>query len=265
MLIMMIPFLAGLVSVFIVYYSNISYYKPAKKHGKHIFVSREKDDTIRVGYIGDSWAALHESRNNMLESWLTKASGKSVIVRSAGLGGLTSKEIYDSLFTNTKMNTIVEWEPVFCFVSAGINDANKKMGRVFYKENMRLIISLFLENNITPVIMEIPDYDIWFSFKRMIFPNKLRAVRSMLWTHSLLDCIDDYVSAYNELLDEQHWHNQVITIRKEQWNPGGFKDKRGLYLEDRMHLNEKGYSFLDSCVAFEIAKYMIASDHRHGD
>ena len=262
-LILMISFLAGLVIVFILYYSNIPYYKPAKEHGKLAIVFREKDDAIRVGYIGDSWAAMHGCKNHMLESMLTKLTGKSVIVRSAGMGGLTSKEIYDSLFTNTKMKNIVEWRPDFCFVSAGINDAHKKMGRSFFKENMRLIISLFLISNITPVIMEIPDYDLWFSFQRMIFPNKLRAVRSMLWTNSSIDCIDDYMAAYDELLDEQHWHTQVITIRSERWNPGGYKDDRSMYLEDRMHLNEKGYYFLDSCVASEIAKYITANGNRH--
>lgn len=250
----MISFLAGLIIVFILYYSNIPYYKPAKEHGKLAIVSRKKDDTIRVGYIGDSWAAMHGSKNPMLESMLTKLTGKSVIVRSAGVGGLTSKDIYDSLFTNSKMKNVVEWRPDFCFVSAGINDAHKKMGRAFFKENMRLVISLFLNYNITPVILEIPHYDICFSFQRMIFANKIRAVRSMLWTNSSIDCIDDYVEAYNELLDEQHWHNQVITIRKDQWNSGGYKDKRGLYLDDRMHLNLLGYQILDSTFAAEIVK-----------
>ncbi len=259
----MMCFLVGLVIASVLYYSYIPYYKPAKEHGVFTIVSREKDDTIRVAYIGDSWAAMHEYQPYILKSLLTKATGKSVVVRSAGIGGLTSKEIYDSLFYDVKLKDIIEWGPDFCFISAGINDTHKKMGRGFFKEDMRLIISLFQKYNIIPIILEIPRYDIYFSFKRMILANKLRAIRSMLWTHSFLDCIDDYVAAYNELLDEQHWHNQVITIRKIQWNPDGYKDKRGLYLEDRMHLNKKGYYYLDSCIASEIAKWILIKDDRN--
>lgn len=262
-IIIVILLFVGLVISFIIYYSNIPYYKVAQEHKNLINVPYVNNDTIKIAYIGDSWAALHKSVPNILETSLVSITGKSVRVKYAGIGGLTSKFIYESFFMNTEMKNVIEWGPNFCFVSAGINDSNRKMGSGFYKDNMRLIISMLLRQSIIPVILEIPNYDIHFTFTHMYFPNKLRALRSMLWTCSPIDCIENYVAAYDNMIDEMNWQDKVITIRKKQWNPDGYRDKRGLYLEDRMHLNEKGYYYLDSCIASEIAKWILIKDFRN--
>ena len=144
---------------FICYYSYNPCYKPAQKQ-IGLSVQHHHDDTIRIAYIGDSWAYYHADKKCVIDSMIYAQVGRSVIIRNAGVGRLISKEVYNSIFVNKDIRSVVEWGPDFCFVSAGINDSNRKTGSDNYKENMRLLISLLLENHITPVILEIPYYDI---------------------------------------------------------------------------------------------------------
>ena len=76
----------------------------------------------------------------------------------------------------------------------------------------------------------------------------------MLLTWSGMDCIREYRETYNSLLKECNWNDKVITIRSIDWNPEGYFDNRNLYDEGQMHLNDKGYSALDSVIANEIIK-----------
>lgn len=241
------------ISVFIVggvYYLK-PYYTPAcQLQGLNVMI--HSDDTIRVGYIGDSWADGHKRGICVIDSFIQDVSGRNVVVRTAGISGLTSKNIYYGIFRNDSMRQVIEWGPDFCFVVAGINDSDRKMGAKYYKENMRLIIDLLLDHHIIPVILEIPTYNIKYSYKRRSRQVKLQYIISMLFTWSEMDCISEYREAYNSLLYEQKWGNKVITIRCDDWNPAGYMDNRNLYDEGQMHLNKKGYYVLDSCIANKI-------------
>lgn len=229
----------------------IPYYTPAKE-SNGIIVKHHNDDTIRIAYIGDSWADGHKKVKCVIDSLVSVAIGKPVIVRFAGISGLTSKNVYYGVFRNDSMKDVIEWGADFCFVVAGINDSDRKMGKEYYKQNMRLIIDLLLQNQITPIVLEIPSYDIRFSFKRRSRQIKLLYITSMVLTWSKIDCINDYREAYVNLLKEQEWEDKVITIWSNDWNPDGYRDMRGLYDGGLMHLNEKGYYLLDSCVANKV-------------
>ena len=76
-----------------------------------------------------------------------------------------------------------------------------------------------------------------------------------------MDCIEDYRKAYYDLLNEQGWNDQVITISHKDWNVDGFKDKRGLYDGGLMHLNAKGYLVLDICIAKKIIEDLHVSSN----
>ena len=243
------------VIAFVLYYSYCPCYKPAEMR-TGLRMLHHNDDTIRVAYIGDSWAHNHKEMKCLIDSIIHDEIRKPVLIRNAGAGGLTSKEIYNGIFKNKDMRSVIEWGPDFCFVSAGINDSNIKNGSENYKENMRLLISLLLDNNITPVILEIPYYDINHTFWEMPFVPMLRGIRSMLWTQSSIDCIDSYSNSYNDLIIEQQWQNDVITIRRNDWNPKGYKGQKELYTSDRMHLNQDGYLRLDSCISSHIVAYL---------
>ena len=53
--------------------------------------------------------------------------------------------------------------------------------------------------------------------------------------------------------------NHIIFIPSTEWNPKGFKDSRNLYLEDHIHLNNRGYYLLDSCIATHISHDYITT------
>lgn len=247
--------LLAIVVAFVCYYSYCPCYRPAVKQ-TGLNVLHHNDDTIRIAYIGDSWAYNHKEMKCVIDSTIQAQIGKPVQLRNVGAGGLTSKEIYKGIFANKEFKSVVEWGPDFCFVSAGINDSNIKNGRDNYKENMRLLTSLLLDNHITPVILEIPYYDIYHTFWEMSFVPMYRSIRSMLWTMSPINCIDSYSNAYNDLVNEQQWQNDVITIRRDYWNPNGYEGQKELYTSDRMHLNQDGYFVLDSCIASQIVTFL---------
>jgi len=226
-------------------------------------VVHHDDDTIRIAYIGDSWAYRHQEMPGVIDSIVSVNMGRPVVVRNAGVGGLVSKEIYYSLFYNHVFKDVIEWGPDFCFVSAGINDTNKKSGQSNFRENMRLIISLLLDNGITPVVMEIPYYDIWYTFNQMEPITMFRSVRSMMWTCSSMNCIDDYTDSLNELIDEQLWQDAVIVVWRDCWNPQGYEGQKELYTKDRMHVTLAGYHLLDSCIASEIVLFLRKNGHRN--
>lgn len=231
------------------------YFTPAEMQ-EGLSVLKHDDDTIRIAYIGDSWADGHKRMRCIIDSLVCTATGKPVIVKTAGISGLTSKNIYYSIFRNDSMRRVIEWGPDFCFLVAGINDSDRKMGKYYYKGNMKLLINLFLNNRIIPIVLEIPKYDIHFSFKRKSRLTKLQFIVSMLITGSKMDCIYDYRKAYKDLFVEQQWENKVINIMSSDWNPDGYTDKRNLYDGGLMHLNEKGYMVLDSCISKKIIKYL---------
>lgn len=239
---------------------RIPYYTPAEEQSE-IIIKRHHDDTIRIAYIGDSWADGHKRNKCVIDSLVCSSTGRPTVVKTAGISGLTSKNVYYGIFRNDSMKEVIEWGPNFCFVVAGINDSDRKMGKGYYKQNMRLIIDLLLQNQIIPIILEIPSYDIRLSFKRRSREIKLLYFASMLLTWSKMDCINDYREAYDNLLKEKGWKDKVITIRSNDWNPDGYRDIRGLYDEGLMHLNEKGYLVLDSCIANKVVNYQNVSSN----
>lgn len=247
-----------LILAYIVANYIMPFYTPAVRQDG-LDISKCHDDTIRIAYIGDSWAEGHKKTHCMIDSIIMKSAKRAVLVKTAGISGLTSKNVYYSIFRNDSIRSVIEWGPDFCFVSAGINDSDRKMGTYYYKENMRLILELLLDNNIIPVIMEIPTYDINYSFKRRNRQTKLIYLISMLLTWSKMNCIQEYRNIYWNLIQEKNWYDSVITIRYLDWNPDGYKDKRGLYDEGRMHLNDKGYYLLDSCISNKIIRHIMSN------
>lgn len=215
-------------------------------------VIKHGDDTIRIAFIGDSWIEGHMDIDCVVDSYIENNINRPVVVRMAGISGLTSKYIYNCIFRNQSFRDVIEWGPDFCFVVAGINDSDRKMGSRYYKENMRLIINCLLDNHIVPVVLEIPSFDINYSYERRTRWVKMKYLFSMVLTWSSMNCIDEYRQAYIDLLRENNLNDQVITIWSNDWNLDGYTDRRCLYDEGLMHLNKKGYAVLDSCVANKI-------------
>lgn len=209
------------------------------------------DDTLKIAFIGDSWAVYHHEYDTLLQMMLA-SDGLSVIVKSQGNVGAKSKEIYERLATTTR--SILEWQPDYCIISAGINDAVAKLGETFYVFHYGLIINRLLEVGIIPVILEMPDVNYKSIAEREPMLTQLHHVVSAFLMNSDLYDFKNYRRALCKKVFMTDWNNDVIYIKATQWNPHGYLDGRHLYLIDETHLNAKGYHVLDSCIASEIRR-----------
>ena len=228
------------------------FYSPANEL-KPYHISHKNDDTIRIAFIGDSWANFHKRHHCIIDSIIMERVGAVSTLRSVGIDGITSKDVYYSFFYNDSIHDALCWGPDYCIISAGINDTDLKIGKSYYKRNMQLILDFLLKNEITPIIIEIPNYNIANAFTLRTKKEKIIRLISMLITGSEKDCIESYRKAVKQLIGNNSYDN-IIYINYESWNPKGYQDSRQIYTPDMIHLNEYGYSILDSCIAKEIAE-----------
>lgn len=240
---------------------HFSIYSAATKETSFLISTKMASDTIKIAYIGDSWAYLHKTHNCIIDTVISSRKHLHVQMRSVGVNGMTSKEIYQAIFNNDSIHNLLKWRPNYCIISAGINDTDLKVGKNNYQKNMKLITEFMLENNITPIIIQIPHYDINFSFKRRRNWKKVQRLLPMIITGSDMDCIDSYRTEFEKTL---HMYNdKIIYIKENEWNPKGYLDPRLLYTNDKMHLNEKGYCILDSCIANHICNHISKKLIKH--
>lgn len=233
--------------ILILGYGMYYYYAPPKER-KPYTIERSNDDTIRVAYIGDSWAFYHQPHDRDMSIMLSNKLNCPAIVTSLGFSGRSSKEIYLYMFDNPEMISFLSKGYDFCFVAVGINDANKKMSAQYYKQSMACIIDFLLANKIRPIILEIPDYDIERMYRWEIPSRKLLRPFSMLVTGTPINCKEKYRQAFNILIREKNYGNKISIIRYKSWNSNFSEDLNNLYNKDGIHLNEKGYAKLDSCL-----------------
>ena len=253
----LILFSITIITIFLSYYViNIflCYYAPPTYRPPYL-INNNNDSICNIVYIGDSWAYMHKDHTCTIPQIIESECDCSINIYSYGINGITSKIIYENLFTNEDLKQfLISKAPKFCFISAGINDCNKKMGSDIYKESMDYIIQFFLYNNITPIILEIPNYSISKSYKGQSFIQKNLRKISMRVTGTPMHCKQIFRNALDELVREKGYQNKVCIIRYKSWNNDYLNDLKQLYLDDGLHLNEQGYAKLDSVIAKEIIK-----------
>ena len=222
-----------------------NYYAPATERPAYT-CQQYQDDTIRIAMIGDSWVFFHYQYNDTLADQINQKTGKPVKVSAYGLCGKTSKEIYQNIFDDQIMKDLLEQGADYCFISVGINDTYKKMGANYYSHSTICILRFLLKNNIKPILLEIPNYGIHYVYEHQSFDRKFLRQISMLLTNSKIDCIKDYQQSLLQVLCKENLDNKIIIIR-HTWSMENYKT-------DKMHLNNKGYKALDSCILSCIMK-----------
>lgn len=231
------------------------YYAPPKYH--QTYQIGFSDDTLRIAYIGDSWAFMHREHDCKIAKLLEDTIHRPVKVHSYGICGLTSKEIYDNLFDNSDFKHFLQKRGYqYCFISAGINDSYKKMSTAYYQQSMDGIIELLLANNIRPIILEIPDFDIQKCFEKQKWSRKTLRLISMFVNNKPIDCKQLFRDALDELIREKGYQDKVSIIHYKSWNNDYPNNQKNLYLDDGLHLNEHGYAKLDSVITQEIISLM---------
>lgn len=222
--------------------SDIPYFNTPSCH--------QSTEQWKIGIIGDSWV----KRGNMdasLKKQLLQYDVKADIIE-AGHPGATSKMIYENLFANKNESIysskfIVEFCPQYCIVVAGVNDSFRGFGKTYYAEYVVKIANTLLHYNITPVILEIPNYNVKESQKTR---SKLGVYRDELWfslrgeDYKNLDAYRDELKRY---LKKEGVEHKVILINPNDANIDFQKHPE--WYEDPLHLNEMGYKELVNIIA----------------
>ena len=74
----------------------------------------------------------------------------------------------------------------------------------------------------------------------------------MLINGTKMDSKQEFWKALDELIQKKEYQDKISIIRYKSWNNNYKNDLKNYYNDDQMHLNEKGYSILDSVIANEI-------------
>ncbi|MBP5409256.1 MAG: SGNH/GDSL hydrolase family protein [Prevotella sp.] len=242
-------FLSGLVITILtvtIFYISIDYYTTAIDF-KPYSVTKQHDDTMRIGFIGDSWAFYHKRHICKIDSIISDKTKRPVKIMSEGGCGATSKFVYLRLGADGDIRHIINQGPDYCIISAGINDTHLKLGAKFYQYHMNLIISLLISNHIKPIVIDIPDYDITGIYNELPFYKRCLRQFSMMITGSNMDCRDDFRNKLQELAEQRE--GKILLLSHRSWHSDALNDVDHLYRNDRIHLNNKGYEVLDSCIS----------------
>jgi len=237
-------------------YVGYRYYAPPRL--RKPYQMKKPDDTLRIAYIGDSWAFFHHKHECIIPQILEGVLHRPIMVYSYGICGLTSKEIYENMFDNYDFRHFLQMRSYeYCFISAGINDTYKKMSTSYYQQSMDGIIQMLLTNHIRPIILEIPDYDIQRGYAYQQTGRKMLRQFSMFINNTSLDCKQQFRDALDELFKTKGYRSEVSIVHYKTWNNNYQNDLQQLYVSDGMHLNSNGYTTLDSI----IAKVILTTRH----
>ena len=232
---------------------SLPFYRCSADFNPQVVESSYVDDTLKVAIIGDSWAALHRPYDNSLESMLLD-SHSCARVYSRGFPGAKSRDIYQEMVSS--IESLQRENLDYGVLFAGINDAVTLMGNDFYVYHYLLMVRLLLNLGIKPVVVDMPDVNYHAVAGRE--PLKIRAFHyfSSFITGARMYDYSEYRSALKDELQKTYLLDSVVYINAEAWNADGYRDKRGLYMEDETHLNALGYHVLDSCIVSNILRDM---------
>lgn len=221
-------------------------------------VQSHHDDTLRVVMIGDSWAGMHNEAgmDSFLQRQVNALMTCPVIVKSRGRGGEKSRGIYNLMFEYGNYGTrpILSEGPDYCIVMAGINDAAANRGVQQYQYHFKLILDFLLSHNIRPVIVEIPDVNIWALYSQKPIKDLLGDYLKSMMTGCGMYNYHEYREALLSMLVEENLMKEIVLIPMKEWNEKGETIDESLFLEDQIHLNRRGYELLDSCIAIKIVQ-----------
>lgn len=224
------------------------------------FVSHHRDDTLRVVMIGDSWAGMRPDTINMLfQTKLSRLIGRPSILKRKGKGGEKSRGIYHLMFEDDGFGTkpLLLSGADYCVIFAGINDAAANLGKKQYIYYMKLIISFLLDNNIRPVLVEIPNVNIWNVYGGKPFKDLMADYIRSWMTQCKMYYYPEYREALQSFLKDRKLEDSVIYIPMRGWNGNGSDLNNCLFLDDQIHLNQQGYIKMDSCIIDAIIKDLL--------
>lgn len=259
-IIISLSFVIGFVTVYYLFADYYSYAEEKIIEQKN----NQTSDTLKVIFIGDSWATYHSKYDSHLKSILESKLKMPVTVNSRGSVGAKTKAIYINLsdcISSMGTKELIDLSPKYAIISAGINDAVAKLGTRNYIHHYNLIIKNLLSVGVKPIILDMPQVDYRAIYSRENIIKKFRHLFSSWLTNAPLWSFDTYRNELKLMIQQEVSRNQIIYIPSSEWNSKGYADPRQLYLDDHIHLNEKGYLLLDSCIASHILSDIYPTTH----
>jgi len=113
----------------------------------------------------------------------------------------------------------------------------------------RLILDFLLKNGIRPVVIEIPDVDIWYTYHHKSVKDLIADYLKSVMTGCELYEITSYRESLSETLRDNHYLDNVLYISSTLWNDKGQEMNPVLFMPDKIHLNKEGYKKLDECIS----------------
>lgn len=219
-------------------------------------VTHHQDDTLRIVMIGDSWVGMRtDTLNKLFQARLSEKVCRPVKVQTKGKGGEKSRGIFRLLFEEDGFGTkpLLLSGANYCVIFAGINDAAANLGEKQYIHHMQLIVDFLITNGIRPVIIEIPDVNIWTIYGEKPVKDLVGDYFKSLMTGCEMYHYHEYREALYSMLVNKHLLNQVVYVPMICWNGGSKMLNISLFTSDMIHLNRIGYEKLDNCIALAIA------------
>lgn len=208
------------------------------------------DSILKIGIIGDSWA-VNANRylfGKYIDSLYNLENIKSNTFYIYGLNGSKSKDIYQNLIDNQLINQH-KMKFDYCIVFAGINDLHGQYGAEFYSYHIKQIINYLLNRHITPIIIEIPNFDILEQYKLYpLWKFTLYKLLSLYTSGNIhANNIQKYRSSFENIINNKNINNSIIYIKTDSI----FMGKNDLFT-DYMHINHFAYKELGNLIKKEI-------------
>lgn len=213
------------------------------------------DSTLTVGIVGDSWVAGHKLDTILYNDLVSY--GISCKVISSGHPGARTKSIYQNLFKEKKKEFsskfILEENPDYCIIIAGVNDAASQIGRNNYAHHMILILKTFLYYDIIPVVVSLPEFGIQETINGMNLLSKtLNATIARITNNGEIDNIEKYRATLEIQLKSEKLLDNVILIDYDKVCTD-YNTCPDLYANSS-HLSEEGEKILVQIITDELIR-----------
>ncbi len=212
-----------------------------------------------IAMIGDSWISKSKFDEPLSTALLEIGLG-DLPVRGIGEGGATSRQILRNLLTTedsaTASGVLLQDDRFqYCVVVAGVNDSAWHLGADFYAHHVTEIVRVLLAHDVTPIVIELPEYGIEAIRAQRHGLGWLKDVTSAaFFDHNDLDVIEKYRLALRDALESSGLLDEIELVPFEPV-VADYAASKTLY-KDPAHLNEMGTALMANHVAGAIVARM---------
>lgn len=234
-----------IVLIILLVFLGVKYFYDKYSHDdqkEYFSISPSKKGNLKMGIIGDSWVVRQRLDSLLNQKLLDR--GISAEVFASGSPGAKTKLIYENLFKeeneDLSSKKIIERQPNYCIVIAGVNDAAMNVGPNFYSHHMMLIIKMLLHYDIKPVVVSLPEFGIEENFQKKNIISKLsNKTADMFLNEGEEFVINDYKAALLKDLHDNKLDKKIILLNFDAVC-SDYNNNKNLY-SDPLHLSKQGY------------------------